>query len=528
MKKRVVAFVVCLCIMFISLCGRLFVLTVTSREVATQTSSRVKNIAFVRGYIYDRNLTPLTNDTLTQTICIKPTFEAYKIISSQNENTDILPQIKKGKFTTKVVKKTDIYANCEDIKVLNTFQRYASNQLIHILGYTDKSGKGVYGIEKYYNDFLTETGGTLSAEYSADANGRMLTGERTEIRDNGYYDKDGVVLTIDKKMQNILETALLNGKIEKGAGIILNTQTNEILACASTPVFDRNNLTDAVNDKNLPFLNRAFSAFPVGSVFKLVTAASALENNIPTPNFNCTGKIEFNRNVFRCNKLDGHGVIDFDTAIAKSCNPYFINFGTKVGAEKLLNTAKKFKFGQSIDFGNGLCTDTGTLPPATDFVCNADIGNFAFGQGNLSATPVQIATMLSAIGNGGYYITPTLILGKTDKAGKLTKNENQEKIKILKNSTCNTLKRAMKKTVTDGTGAYAKSPLYTSCTKTATAQSGQYDENGNEIKFCWFVGFFPEDKPQYTICIMKEDGVSGGSDCGPVFREIAENILFNF
>ena len=86
----------------------------------------------------------------------------------------------------------------------------------------------------------------------------------------------------------------------------------------------------------------------------------------------------------------------------------------------------------------------------------------------------------------------------------------------------------MTKTVINGTGVYAKSPLYTCCAKTATAQSGQYDKNGNEIKFCWFVGFFPVESPQYTIYIMQENGVSGGSDCGPVFKEIAENILFDF
>jgi cell division protein FtsI/penicillin-binding protein 2 len=102
------------------------------------------------------------------------------------------------------------------------------------------------------------------------------------------------------------------------------------------------------------------------------------------------------------------------------------------------------------------------------------------------------------------------------------------KERIIEQSTCEVIKKGLEKTVTDGTGTSAKSELFECCAKTATAQSGQYDENGKEILYCWFSGFFPKENPQYTICIMKENGSSGGSDCGPVFKEIAENILLNF
>ena len=85
----------------------------------------------------------------------------------------------------------------------------------------------------------------------------------------------------------------------------------------------------------------------------------------------------------------------------------------------------------------------------------------------------------------------------------------------------------MAKTTTDGTGKTAFTSLFDSCTKTATAQSGQYDENGIEIKYCWFVGFFPIENPQYVICILKENGSSGGTDGAPVFKEISEKIYIN-
>ena len=141
----------------------------------------------------------------------------------------------------------------------------------------------------------------------------------------------------------------------------------------------------------------------------------------------------------------------------------------------------------------------------------------------------MIAAVFSCIGNGGYYIEPSLIKGTVDNNGVITSvNKNTIPEKVLSDSTCNRLCDALEKTISDGTGTPAQSKFYTACTKTATAQSGQYDKYGNEIKYCWFVGFFPKENPQYTICIMKEQGSSGGSDCGPVFKEIAENILFNF
>ena len=528
MKKRVLCFGLTMNILFLCLCGRLFSLSILPKEASLQQGTRVKEIATRRGYIYDRNLVPICTSTQTHMVCIKPTTLALKHLSNNKEEKKTLEQLTKGQL---VIKKTDNpanYENCEDIKTLPLIDNRSSPLLTHIIGYTDTSGNGVCGIEKYYNDFLKKSGGNLEIAYSADANGRMLTNETAEVRDNNYYSKGGVVLTIDIKLQKILENALINGNIQKGAGVILDTKTNEILACASMPDYDIYNIETDLNNEDLPFINRAFSAFPVGSVFKVVTAAASLENNIPPTEYECNGEVTFSGNTFHCSKTDGHGKINFNLALAKSCNPYFIELGVKAGAEKIIDMSELFHLGESIDFGNAYMTDAGVLPSVDEFKSNADTGNFAFGQGRFTATPIQIATIFSCIGNGGYYIKPTLIKGTADKNGTLNESENTEREKILKDSTCNTIKNALELTVTDGTGSMAKSDFYTCCSKTATAQSGQYDKNGNEIKFCWFAGFFPKENPQYTICILKEQGSSGGSDCGPVFKEIAENILFDF
>ena len=529
MKKRVLSFMLTINMLFLLLTGRLFILSSPTEKASAQQGIRVKDIDTSRGNIYDRNLVPFTNATTSFVACIKPTSSALQTLHRYGEDADTLSLIADGKFVFKKVDNVDIFQNCEDIHCLPIYERCSDSTLIHVLGYTDSTNTGVCGIEKYFNEELINTGGALSVAYYTDANGRMLTDEPAEIRDNGYYTKSGIALTIDKKMQSILEVAMKNGNIEKGAGIVLDTKTNEILACASFPDYDRNNIENTLNDIEAPFINRAFSQFPVGSVFKVVTSAAAIENGVQLRQYNCNGKITLNGNTFNCSKLEGHGEIDFTTALAKSCNPYFIDIGVKAGAKSIIKLSKKLHLGESIDFGNGYTTDSGILPQPEEFVSNADTGNLAFGQGRLSATPLQIAAIFSCIANSGYYIKPSLILGTVDNSRKLIETENDKlKEKIISTEACNIIKTALSKTVSEGTGTAAQSSLYTCCTKTATAQSGQYDEYGNEIKFCWFVGFFPKENPQYTICIMKEQGSSGGSDCGPVFKEIAENILFNF
>lgn len=526
MKKRIISFTLTSILVFLFLFGQLFEIAVNPQAVSTQSSIRVREISATRGMIYDRNLSPLVNDSYSYISCIKPTTDAAEILSAVND-TESLKTVADGKLLVLPPSETPLTESSDDIKTITAYKRYSGSSLLHILGYTDQSGNGVSGLEKYYNDYLNETGGELSIAYTTDANGRLLLGEPIEIRDNEYYDKDGLVLTIDKNIQAITEAALKKGNIDKGAAIVLDVKTSAIVACASTPVYDRDDLQSYIHDPNTPFINRALSAYPVGSVFKTVTSAAALENRTALSDFNCTGSIEKSGNTFNCNETEGHGVIDFDTALSVSCNPYFIDLGVKVGAKKLLDFTNKAGFGKSADLGNGFLTAAGTLPAERELNSDAAIGNFAFGQGKLTASPLQISSFFAAIANKGIYNEPYLIKGTTDKSGAISPEIQKEGKKIMSESTCNVLKDALLKATREGTGKAAFSSLFDACTKTATAQSGQYDENGNEILYCWFAGFFPYDNPQYVICILKENGSSGGADGGPVFKEISENIYIN-
>ncbi|MBQ7115184.1 MAG: penicillin-binding protein 2 [Clostridia bacterium] len=527
MKKRAISALLVIIISFTALSGRLYYISSSADFVSVQPHIRVRELGTKKGTIYDRNASPLTNSEAKTILCAKPTTKNSVLVSNLKGKKFAKSTILKGYFTSFFIEESKSVTQNDDTRCFEIFERYSNNVALHILGYTDIDGNGVTGIEKYYQNEISKHNGSLSVAYSADALGRMLIGEAVEVRDNNYYSKGGIMLTLDKEIQVITENALKNCGIDKGAAVVLDVESSAILACASTPIYERDNIEKHLNSPDSPFLNRAIECFPVGSVFKPVTAAAALESNITLSEYNCIGYIEKSGNKFKCNKTEGHGNIDFNTAIAMSCNPYFIEYSTQAGAKKLLKTAKALGFGKSIDLGNDFITPSGSLPTTKELNSSAAVGNLGFGQGKLTASPLQIATCFATIANGGIYNEPYIYKGEIDKNGNLTPAIQSDGKRVLSKSTCRTIKNAMAKTTTEGTGTGAYTSLFDSCTKTATAQSGQYDENGVEIKYCWFVGFFPIEKPRYVICILKENGSSGGTDGAPVFKEISENIYIN-
>ena len=527
LKKRVISALLVIIISFLSLSGKLLYISSDADFVSAQPHIRVRELGTKKGTIYDRNGKPLTNNKTKTIVCLKPTAENAVLVNKLKGKKFAKSTILKGYFTSFPTEKSSLITENENIKKFDVFERYSDSVSLHLIGYTDIDGNGVTGIEKYYQNEIDAHKGSLSVAYSADALGRMLTGENIEIRNNNYYSQGGIMLTIDRDIQIIVENALQNGNIGKGAAVVLDVKTSAILACASTPVYKRNNIENYLNAVDSPFLNRAFECFPVGSVFKPVTTAAALESGIRLNEYNCKGYIEKSGNKFNCNKLEGHGKIDLNTAIAMSCNPYFIEISTQVGAKKLLKTVKDLGFGKSFDLGNGFITPQGCLPHIKELNSSAAVGNLGFGQGKLTASPLQIATCFATIANGGIYNEPFVYKGTVNNNGNLTPTIQKNGKNVLTKTTCETIKKAMAQTTTEGTGKTAFTSLFDSCTKTATAQSGQYDENGVEIKYCWFVGFFPIENPQYVICILKENGSSGGTDGAPVFKEISENIYVN-
>jgi penicillin-binding protein 2 len=379
------------------------------------------------------------------------------------------------------------------------------------------------GLEKAYNSLLSRQSGQLNAVWSVDALGNILLGEGIEFERKNYPSNSGVQLTIDLKIQKIAENAL-KSNIDKGAVVILDCNTNEILAMASYPTFNPLNLENSINDSSQPFINRAITPYSVGSIFKPIVASVAIENNINLT-YNCTGTIKIGSTHFSCSNHTAHGEVNMQTATEKSCNTYFIALGQKTGAEKLISLSSDFGLGKEIELADNFYLNKGNLPTANSINSPQALANLSFGQGELLASPLQMAVAYSVFANGGFYRPPTLMKAIIDEGGKaIQKVKLPEKYRILNSSTISRIDSYLESVVTNGNGNKAFSTLVSNHGKTATAQSGWY-KNSREINHTWFCGYFTAKEKTYVVVVFKEDGISGANDCAPSFKVISEDII---
>ncbi len=504
------------------------IISISENEVQAGKTVSAKSIdlATLRGTIYDCNLSPITNDETEIYIAAKPSNEAIAVLKGVL-NPDVFESIKdrlsKGKPVA--VKSEKPIENSENIKSVYVPKRYAGGAFAcHIIGYLNGEETGVSGIEKAFDSILSSEIKTARIRFSADANGRAMLGEKITVEDN-EIPKNGVVLTIDKGIQKITEIALDRSGAECAAAVVIEIKSGAVRACVSRPAFDRNQLAEALNDEKSPLINRAFLAFNVGSVFKPVVAAAALENGVSEDfEYNCTGNVTYNGVTFNCHKRSGHGILDMQGALANSCNTYFIALANETGADNIIDTAEKFGFGKQITLAEGMKSAQGYLPLKSEIDSKAALANLSFGQGSLLATPIHICSMIATIANEGISVQPCLVEGETDSDGNFIRIKHyKEKTRVISEETAGLLKKFLQSVVTDGSGKNAGSEYVLTAGKTATAQTGRI-ENGNEIYNSWFAGYFPADNPEYAVVIMREKGDGGSTDCAPVFRTIAETI----
>ncbi len=406
---------------------------------------------------------------------------------------------------------------------LKSSVRNDSNQIApHIIGYTSDNC-GVCGIEKAFDEFLRENNTVNTVTFQVNALGEVLNGLDKETSCPEKSDA-GVITTLDKNIQQICENVFDEKKVECGAIIVMDIKSGEIKASVSYPDFDVNNLSKSVNNSSSPFLNRTFSSYSVGSIFKLVIAAAAFEQGISSEfSYVCTGSADVNGQVFNCHKWGGHGEINMNEAIVKSCNTYFIALSEYLDKDKLIETAKNLGFGKETFFAYGMVSDSGNLQTKKDIMVPAELANMSFGQGKLTATPVQICAMTSAIANNGVMNNPTLIKGTKNSDGNIAYNKMIPGVRVLSHKTAVKLKAYMRNVVIADNSM--STPDKTSAAgKTSTAQTWKFDENGNEIYNCWFTGFFPSYEPEYAVTVLIEGGISGNIEAGPIFKEIADEI----
>ena len=528
MKKRI-ALVLMLFIFTIGLITARLSLISTAEPLmvaAKQQSAVVLKVAETRGKIYDRYLRLITDRDTKNIAAILPNDQAADVVMR-----DIEPQYR-AQFQQKLtgmepflweVRSSQLFA--KGLEVFEVPQRYSDIQpAVHLIGQLDAAtGHGASGLEKAYDDLLRSAGGMLQMRYSADAMRRGNYVQLPEIIDTGYQNKSGIVLTLDLDIQLIAEKAA--SKLNKGAVVVMEPNTGDILACASVPAFDPNNAAKALKSDGQPFFNRALAAYNVGSTFKLLTAAAALESGVSVErSFECKGFIEIKDQVFRCHNLAGHNELDMTQAMNKSCNPYFISLALHTGGQTLLYKAKQLGFGTALELAPGMFTASGSLPDEAELTAPAAVANFGFGQGRLTATPIQISTLISAFANGGGAVTPRLVMGSTVNGENIDRSTAvYSQRRLFTPQAAEAVKQLMISVVEQGSGKNAAPSHGGAGGKTASAQTGQFI-NGEERVHAWFSGFYPARQPRYVITVLAEDGDSGSTAACPVFAEIADGI----
>ncbi len=519
---------------FIFLCFSLLILRIfgisnnQSSSYATKTTNTYKLVIDKsRGMIYDRNLKPLVCENKTYKVAVFPSIESKAYLNSvlsKDEFDNIAENFTLGKpFCFESPK---FIPDSKDVTTYIARKRYYDNPFaVHIIGYCDTTlTKGISGIEKAYDNLLSENSASLSVSFPIDAMGRALSGAAPTVYDKSYNSQGGIALTLDKQIQEITENAaaLLNGK---GSILVTDVKTGQILSAVSLPQYNVNDIGASIASNDSALLNRNLCAYNIGSTYKIIVSAAALSQNIsPLASHNCKGNLELDGTLFGCHKEDGHGNLNLKTAFSNSCNPYFIRLGLKLGKEKLISASSLFGLGKPITLCDGIVTASGNLPTADSIKTRGDLANISFGQGSLMATPVHIAKIISIIANGGYLVEPSLVLGEVDENGKIIKTQKQaQKIRVLDAEVANKIKDYMVYTVESGTGRSATPEMLGAGGKTASAETG-WQVNGESIVQAWFSGFYPAEKPKYAIVVLCEGGNSGAVSCAPVFKKICDGI----
>ncbi len=506
---------------------RLFDISTGNTAAGYVNSTKSIELARSRGLIYDADMNRLVADRASYISVVRPgatVLNELKKVLSDQKFQDAAEELAHGNPIALELGNT---IKSDNIITSKIYKRYNYQSLAtHIIGYTDESGDmGLAGIERSFDEYLSSANGSLRARYSAQANGNFLAGGKIEIADENYNNNAGVVLTIEKNVQQALENAMDKCDLKKGAAVALNVKTGGISAIVSRPEFNRSDLAAATRDENLPLFNRALGAYPVGSVFKPLVAVSALEQGIdPALEFECNGYVMCSNKSFKC--LKAHGKINMAAALAYSCNCYFMNLIEKIDCLKVIELAKSLGFGSSLELADGIDVYSGTLPSEESLLSQAARYNFSFGQGELSANLLQIAGLYSAIASSGNYKEPYLVKGICDESKYIFDlHTPKPAYRLFSSKNAKLISDFLELTAREGTGQAAAVDSVDICGKTATAQSGQYI-GAQERLVTWFAGYYPYEDPKYVIVVMCEEGKSGSADCAPIFAD-AINIINN-
>lgn len=480
-----------------------------------------------RGDFYDRDGRQLTGtEPRWYALCIPgdssyATLFPYVGFEEQSELYE-----KRNSMTPFLVEvNADLSAN--GVYTYTDARRYLPNPIArHLIGYLNGDGVGVSGLELAYEDVLARAGEERTVLCTTTAQGALMTGTQPELN-TADGTNQGVQLTLDANLQRACE-GIAAQTMERGCILVMDTETGEMLASVSMPEFDPDNLVKSMEADDTSLINRPFSAFSAGSVFKVVLAAAAYQAGYSWFTHDCTGSVEVGDQMFRCAEGRAHGQVNLRGALEQSCNCYFIKLGQLLGGERILKTARQFGFGQATAVAPGLKSAEGNLPQASE-VADPDGGQLAmlsFGQGALTVTPLQITAMMNVVADGGIWKAPRFVQGvvDADTMQLVQPVETAEDVRVCDSDTADILRSMLTSVVEEGIGRQAAPDAGQAGGKTGTAQTGQFDEEGEELLNYWFSGFFPAEEPRYTVTVLQDTTLEPEISSAAIFARVVNAI----
>ncbi len=559
-KKKIWVVFLCCVLMITGLAGRLvYMMCFRSDyyyEKAKDLHERERDIKAARGKILDARGKVLASNRTVCTISVihSQIKEPEKVISLLAQKLE-MPKDQIRKRVEKVSSIERIRTNVEKevgdaireeglsgVKVDEDYKRYYpyGSLASKVLGFTGGDNQGIIGLEVKYEEILKGKQGKILT--TADARGVELDalGETRE----DPVDGSSLVLSLDVNIQEYAQQAALKVMEEKQAErvsiLLMNPQNGEIYACVNVPEFDLNDpftlntqteSGEVTGEKKQDLLNQMWrnpclnDTYEPGSTFKIITMSAGLEAGVVSKDdrFYCPGyKVVEDRRI-HCAKRTGHGAQNFVEGAQNSCNPVFIEVGLRLGVERYYKYFRQF--GLFDKTGVDLPGEAGTIMHAMKNMGEVELATVSFGQ-SFQITPIQLATTVSSLINGGKRITPHFGVSVLNPDGtegeKLTYPVKEGVVSV---NTSKQVREILETVVSQGSGKNAKIEGYSIGGKTATSQTLPRSANRYISSF---LGFAPAEDPQILgLCIIHDpQGIYyGGTIAAPVIRSIFENIL---
>lgn len=558
-KKKIFVVFLCAVSVITLLIGRLVYLMIVDapyyQKRAEALHEREREIKAARGEIIDAKGKVLATNKTVCTISvihsqIKDKEKVIRILSDELGIEETLVREKVEKVSSMERIKTNVDKKTGDkireyelpgVKVDEDFKRYYpfGNVASKVLGFTGGDNQGIIGLEVKYEEYLKGKNGRILT--TTDARGVELEGiaeDRMEaIPGNTLH--ISMDYNIQKYAQQAAEKVMKEKQADKVSVLVMNAQNGEILSMVNVPEFDLNepftlsgNENAEISDeKKQELLNQMWrngcinDTYEPGSTFKIITSALCLEEGVvkESDRFSCPGyRVVENRRI-RCHKAGGHGSETFVQGVQNSCNPVFIDIGLRLGADRFYDGF--YKIGLMDKTGVDLPGEAGTIMHKKSNIGPVELATMSFGQ-SFQITPIQLATTVSSIINGGKRVTPHFAVCVTDREGKeVERFQYKTKRNGISEGTSEKMRTILESVVAQGSGKNAYIPGYKIGGKTATSQT--LPRSANKY-ISSFIGFAPADNPKVValVVIHNPKGIYyGGTIAAPVVKDIFSNIL---